>query len=327
MIGAVQRRRGELRLRNEPISRVRGSDAAAELVWLLGQPHLSDYLEFVREHVVGGAAMSPRRLTDEWRAANDHYYELEKSEAGEADRCEVRPLPPEMRGLARKVRASAYFRETFDALPTRILMVELDRLMVSQSHVESSFTDSLQAGLAPGAEARDLFRFCLPLDRQAPPVEVRKLGPDRYLLTSPSSDFRVHPTALLRADQLKNHASFGPVSAALAVVVGFGSNFLSAVRSGKRLVLHNGYHRAYALRAAGFTHAPCIVTDVTRKDELRIAASETVAGDPEFYFAAKRPPLLRDFFDPKLRKVLPVTRIETAIEVELKVKSGTAAPA
>jgi hypothetical protein len=315
-------------LRNERVSAATGSEAAAaEMVWLLGQPHLSDYLEFVREKVVGGAALSQRRLTDEWRAANDHYYALEKSEPGEADRCEVRPLPAELRPLARKVRANAYFRDVYDSLPTRIMMVELDRLIVSQTHVERSFTDSLCTGLAPDADLAALFRFCQPLDRAPPPVRVQRLGADRYLFASPSTDFRVHPHAVLRPHQLRGHASFGPVSAALAVVVGFGSNFLSAVRSGKRLVLHNGYHRAYALRAMGFTHAPCVVSEVTRKDELRIAAGDAVCGDPEFYFAAKRPPLLKDFFDPKLRKVLPVLALETVIEVELKVRSGTASPA
>lgn len=314
-------------MRNERVSADAGARCAAEMVWLLGQPHLSDYLEFVRDKVVGGAAMKPRRLTREWRAANDHYYELEKKEAGEADKCEVRPLPAQLRPLARKVRADSYYREAFDSLPTRILMVELDRLMVSQTHVERSFTDSLCAGLDPGADPRALFDFCLPLARPAPPVRIQRLGTDRYLFASPSTDFRVHPTAVLRPEHLRGHASFGPVSAALAVVVGFGSNFLSAVRSGKRLVLHNGYHRAYALRAMGFTHAPCVVTHVTRKDELRIAAGDTVCGDPEFFFAARRPPLLKDFFDPKLRKILPVLAMETVIEVELKVRAGTASPA
>ncbi|HEX8217195.1 MAG TPA: hypothetical protein VF577_07000, partial [Allosphingosinicella sp.] len=61
------------------------------------------------------------------------------------------------------------------------------------------------------------------------------------------------------------------------------------------------------------------------KDELKVAAGESVCEDPEFYFAAKRPPLLRDFFDPKLRKLLPVVRMETVIEVEFKVKTSTAA--
>lgn len=316
-------------MRNERVSAGAGADAqaAAELVWLLGQPHLSDYLDFVRDKVVGGAAMPQRRLTSEWRAANDRYYELEKSEAGEADECEVRPLPAELRPLARKVKASPFYKEAFGALPDRILMVELDRLMVAQTHVERSFTDSLCAGLKPDADLETLFRFCLPLDRPTPPVRIQRLGEVRYLFSSGSTDFRVHPTALLRPGQIKGHSSFGPVSAALAVVVGFGSNFLSAVRSGKRLVLHNGYHRAYALRAMGFTHAPCAVTEVTRKDELRLAAGDTVCGDPEFFFAAKRPPLLKDFFDPKLRKILPVLAMETVIEVELKVKAGTAAAA
>jgi hypothetical protein len=315
-------------LRNERIAASAVSEAAAaEMVWLLGQPHLSDYLDFVRDKVVGGGAVSQRQLTDEWRAANDHYYELEKEEAGEADKADCRPLPAELRPLARKVKADPYYREAFEALPSRIMMVELDRLIVSQTHVERSFTESLCAGLAPDADLASLFRFCLPLDRAPPPVRIQRLGSDRYLFASESTDFRVHPTALLRPHQLRGHASFGPVTAALAVVVGFGSNFLSAVRSGKRLVLHNGYHRAYALRAMGFTHAPCVVTTVTRKDELRVAAGHPVGDDPEFYFAAKRPPLLKDFFDPKLRKILAVTRMETVIEVELKVRSGTAAPA
>jgi hypothetical protein len=314
-------------MRNERVLAATGAEATAEIVWLLGQPHLGDYLDFVRDKVVGGARMPQRRLTDEWRAANDHYYELEKKEAGEADRIEVRPLPKELRPLARKVMADPYCKDAFGGLPSRIMMVELDRLMVSQTHVESSFTDSLRATLDRADGLESLFRFCLPLDREQPPVRIQRLGTNRYLFSSGSTDFRVHPTIVLKPDQLRSHSSFGPVTAAVAAVVGFGSNFLSAVRSGKRVVLQNGYHRCYALRAIGFTHAPCIVTDVTRKDELRIATSEAVSGDPEFFFAAKRPPLLKDYFDEKLRKILPVPALETVIEIEINVKSGTASPA
>ena len=77
-----------------------------EMVWLLGQPHLTDYLAFVREKVIGGEHMSQRLLADEWRKANDLYYELEQSEAGFADGAECLPLPKEMRGLARALKDS-----------------------------------------------------------------------------------------------------------------------------------------------------------------------------------------------------------------------------
>lgn len=89
------------------------------------------------------------------------------------------------------------------------------------------------------------------------------------------------------------------------------------------MILHNGYHRAYALRALGITHAPAIVETVTRKDELRIVANSSVSEDPEFYFRAARPPMLRDFFNPKLGKRLSVRPMETAVEVEFKMRTWT----
>jgi hypothetical protein len=41
---------------------------------------------------------------------------------------------------------------------------------------------------------------------------------------------------------------------------------------------------------------------------------------PFFYFGSKRPPLLKDFFDPKIRKVLPVRRIRRVVEVQYEVR-------
>src|SRR5438067_1708343 len=111
------------------------SEAYEELVWLLGQPHLSHYLDFVRDNVVGGAALDPRALADEWRAANDHFHDLEVNEAGIADTAECLPLPTAMRPLAKALEAYPYYRDTYDTLPTEIRMVELAKLIASQSSV------------------------------------------------------------------------------------------------------------------------------------------------------------------------------------------------
>jgi hypothetical protein len=91
-----------------------------------------------------------------------------------------------------------------------------------------------------------------------------------------------------------------------------------------RVLLQNGYHRAYALRNAGFTHAWCVVETVTRKDELRLTAVEDVIADPEFYFAARRPPLLKDFFDPRLSRQFRARRSEFVVEVEISIKTSGA---
>jgi esterase/lipase superfamily enzyme len=86
------------------------------------------------------------------------------------------------------------------------------------------------------------------------------------------------------------------------------------------MVLHNGYHRACALRAMGFTHAPCVVQTVTRRAELDVAATRKVSEDAAFYFKAARPPLLKDFFDPRVSKTLPVRRMRKVVEVSYEIK-------
>lgn len=299
------------------------ADLNSELLWLLGQPALEDYLSFVQNKVIGGRDMPPAALADEWRAANDVYFELEKSEAGAADTAECLALDPALEPLADEVRANPYYQATFDTFPTEIRMVELDKLIVSQKHVASVFSQTRADALGATPTPEALFRFCLPLDRENPPVRVQRLSSDRYLFASGSTDLRAHDPKLLGRDQIAGIASYGPIAGVIGLIVGFGSNFLTVVKSDNRMVLHNGYHRAYTLRALGITHAPCIVESVTRTDELRVAASETVSDAAAFYFRAGRPPMLRDFFNPALVKRLAVRPMETVVEVEFKLKTWT----
>src|SRR5262245_54616139 len=113
-----------------------GESGIVEEIWLLGQPDLHRYLHFVKEKVVGGADIPRAELVDEWRAANDYYYELENKEAGLPDQIQIRDLEPALQPLVDEVQADSRFRRAFDSLPVRFAMVELDRLVVSQPHVE-----------------------------------------------------------------------------------------------------------------------------------------------------------------------------------------------
>jgi hypothetical protein len=301
----------------EGAARPASSEVRDEL-WLLGQPPLRDYLDFVHESVEGGAELDPREICEAWRAANDHYYELETREAGIADAAECLELPDAMRPLAAELAARPEFRASCDCLPVGFGMVELDRLVVCQPHVTLPFVEELRARLTPAPDPAGLFRYGQPRPRRDPPVKVRRLGERRFQFVSDSTDFRFHKPALLGPDQIVGHASFGPVGAVVGLMVGFGSNFLGVIRSDSRMLLRNGYHRACALRAAGFTHVPAVIQTVTRRDELALVAPQPVVDEPGFYFAAKRPPLVKDFFDPKIAKVLPVRPMEKLIEVSFE---------
>ena len=173
-----------------------------EEVWLLGQPSLSDYLDYVKRMVDGGAAMDRRALVDAWREANDYYYELETSEAGIADEAECLDLSDELAPQVEALSQHEHFRNTFDRMPTSFGMVELDKLVVSQRRVTLPFVEALQAELNPAPDLAGLFRFCQPFERRDPPLSIRRLGGQRFLFTSDSNDLRFHEAALLRPDQI-----------------------------------------------------------------------------------------------------------------------------
>jgi hypothetical protein len=105
----------------------------------------------------------------------------------------------------------------------------------------------------------------------------------------------------------------------VGVAVGFGSNFLNAIHVENRLILNNGSHRAYALRDLGFTHAPCIVQFVSSRDELDVVASGDLKEHPDLYVRNPRPPLLKDYFEPKLRKIASVRRRLRQVTVKFEV--------
>lgn len=264
--------------------------------------------------------MNRAELVDDWRRANDYYHELEEREAGSADEVEIRDLDPALHALSVEAMADPRYGYAFDTFPTRFAMVELDRLVVFQTRISRQFAQVLQSRLGPEPDPETLFRFCLPPKVPDASVQIRRVGSGRYVFSSDSTDFRAHKPALLRPDQIHDHSTFGPISGMVGLGVGFGSNFLTAIRVDNRVLLHNGYHRAYALRALGITHAPCIIQTVTRRDELEVAAKSVVADDPKFYFGTPRPPLLKDFFDPKIRKEFKVHKTLRMIEVTFNVR-------
>ncbi len=295
-------------------------DAVQEEIWLLGQPPLRHYLDYVVDMAVDGEAADLAELTAAWRSANDYYHELEQQEVGIADKVECRELPPSCVALAANVAAGDYFRHTFKTVPTSFGMVELDKLIVFQNHVSRNFIETLMGQLGPAPNADDLFHFCLPLQRENAPVQTQRVGSKRYVFRSDSTDFRFHEPVLLRADQICDYHSFGPIAGVVGLVVGFGSNLFNAIRFEDRLLLNNGYHRACALRQLGLTHAPCIIQTVTHLEELEVIAKPVVADDPDFYFNTARPPLLKDFFDPNIGVVWPVHKRVRMIEVNFEVR-------
>jgi hypothetical protein len=294
--------------------------AADENIYLTGRPSLRRFLRFVRSN-----ALHPEdsgTLTEEWQAAHRHIRALEKEEAGLADNPPITPLTrlgKHYEPLLIEFLKDPLVQHGFNTVPTDVGLVELDRLVVYQKHIDVTFVGSLKKKLGPAPSDEEIFRTCLPFDHPHPPVKWSRARRDKFVFMSPSNDLRFLGTMPLQSNHIANYPPPGNTVGIVGLAVGFGSNFLNAIHAEGRLILNNGSHRAYTLRELGVTHVPCVIQYASSRDELELVGSEEVRDHPDLYLKQPRPSLLKDYFDPKLRKLIPVHRRHRQITVRFEV--------
>jgi hypothetical protein len=294
-------------------------EAADESLYLIGRPTLKQFIRFVKREAVEPA--DEATLIEEWQAAKDHIGTLEKEEAGHADHPVITPIEVggKYKSLLVEFLKDPLVQNGFNTVPTEVAFVELDRLVVYQHHIDLTFVRQLKQKLGPAPSDEDIFRACLPYDHPHPPAKWSRVDDRTFVFVSPSNDMRYLGHMRLQSGHLKDYPPPGALVGVVGLAVGFGCNFLNAVHAENRLILNNGSHRAYALREMGFTHVPCVVQHVATRDELDVVAASAVRRDPDNFLKGTRPSMLKDYFNPKLRKVTAVHRQLKQITVKFEV--------
>ncbi|MBU6402824.1 MAG: hypothetical protein KGS61_21090 [Verrucomicrobia bacterium] len=283
-------------------------DQADENLYLIGRPTLKRFLRFVRKR-----ALDPPdegTLTDEWQAANEVVRALEKEEAGAADSPPIPQLEvtPENEPWLTQFLEDPLVQNSFNTVPTEVAFVELDRLVVYQHHIDLTYVRLLERAWGPSPSPEQIFRACLLHEHPRPPVKWSRAHGNSFVFVSPSNDLRFLGAMKLRREHITGYPPPGDLAGVVGLAFGFGSNFLNAIHAENRLILNNGSHRAYALRKLGIRHAPCIVQHVSSREKLEVIAASAVATKPDDYLRHPRPAMLKDYFDPRLHKVMPVHR-------------------
>lgn len=304
----------------------RPDTAASPLVdeiHLLGVPPLASYVDHVVRRSIDGDTADESALIDQWRSAALHYQRLQAAEAGLADGVPLAEVPASRAGWIDQITAQPDFAQAFNDLPVALAMVELDRLVVCQQHVSlthaASFGERLRAA---GDRDEALFAICLPRDAPTPAIQRVRSGGGKFVFQSEVSDLRAFRPALFsQATAATVMTANGEAPTGIAIPVGFGSRHLNVVRLGGRLVLNNGYHRAYALREAGVTHVPCVVQAIAHPEELAFAGGSSLSDHFDELFKAPRPPLFKDFFDPQLTTRLRLRRTRKQVQITIHVET------
>lgn len=293
-----------------------------DYVFLLGRPPISELIGFVRTMALDGQNVDQGALATEWRAANNHLKGVEKNEAGVADNPPQQPLPASMQPFADQVAADSAFQQAYQSVPTRFALLELDRLVVHQKFINLGFVGALKASLPATLSEEDVARLAFGVGRADPMVRFMQQGSNLYAAICPSNDFRFLEAKVIPPTQVQGLSSSGRPHKCIVLTVGFGSNYLSAIEVEGRLLLHNGSHRAYALRDLGVTHAPFVVQQVSQREELELVIGGDVQANPDRYLKEPRPPMLKDYFDAELRKVVPVPRKNRLVRVQYVVEQS-----
>jgi hypothetical protein len=266
---------------------------------------------------VNGYSIDQGTLAQHWREASVRVAEIETNEAGAANNPQLQEVPAEMQPFVSRVVADPAFQATFSNVPTVFALVELDTLVVFQKFINLGFVQALKSSLQAAPDAADIARVAFGLDRPQPGVTIRQAGNGVFKFVSPSSDLRALEATLVEPTKVIDFKTSGRIESFVAMTVGFGTNFLNAFHIEGRLVLNNGSHRAYALRSLGVTHVPCIVQQVTSREELDLVAAGEIQQSPDRYLKVSRPSMLRDYFDPKLTRVFPVARKNRMVQVQV----------
>jgi hypothetical protein len=300
-----------------------------EQVYLLGKPPMGEAVHYLKTQTLEGQTVEVSALADQWRAAHARRRELMHSEAGIADSPQLGELPPELEELAARVLGDQLTRRSFGITPCAIKMVDLDQMVVFQRQVNLNYARDLAAMLGPDPSPDDVLNFTLPIDRRYdPPARVGPImegpaGPLAWAMLSPSTDYRVLQTVLLDPSQVSGLDATGAPTQVVAVVVGYGSNFVSAMHVGNRLVLRNGTHRAFTLRQLGHQFAPVLVQTIPEDEEAEHLPPE-VLQQRDLYLEQARPPMLRDYFDEALRLVVHLPRRTRQIRVAVNYEEAYA---
>jgi hypothetical protein len=293
-------------------------ESADKILLLKGRPSVRDFIRFARHRSVAGQNCDDVELTKQWQEASALWRHLDAAESGLPELVKLSPLP---RSIVDQ--AAATLRELSSQAPLAYLehswsLVELDKVIVWQQYVNCNHTDTLAKLLPSELTAADLLRISAGKTQEPPPVNVSVLNGNTFVFSSPSTDLQVLGTVTLSPENVKGRTPDGHTQTIVGAFIGYGMNVMMALQLGKRLLLINGTHRAYTLRSRGVTHAPCIILHLARSEDIDLVGMPVSREQLLWHFTAARPPLLQDFFDPRLFATFLATRTTQVVQVELK---------
>ena len=314
-------------------------DGCDPVLHLMGTVGLAEFLAFAHDFAdltvpgtgaLGGA--TPMDLAEAWRDAADVYQSINTAEAYPEGLPGLFPFTDAMHAHCEAFLAKPHVQREFDQVPVALAMVPLAHLIVATQRLNGTTVSGHGAALGAGAVADlALVQHCLPLEPPAHSLQLIEQHDGSATFASDQPEI-----AFLGAHLAHRATGFidatvtqrtvpgvrGHTEQTLALALGFPGNVLNVIRYQNRLFLNNGYHRALALLKRGVTHVPAVIQVCRHWDDVGLVGSAALFNQRALFAERERPPLLKDFVDPRLCMSFAVPRRRAYLRIRYAIETG-----
>lgn len=277
------------------------ADSSFNQLYLYGLATRYEVYNHLRTQAIGVSEDEREKILSTWQVVQKKVADMKGNEANIASTIKISEVPAGHEEKIQSYTEHPAFKKAFTGMPIKIFIVEIDKLVGAQRTINldyvKTFADSLQA--KPTMD--QLLDLCVCPNRADTPVKHLELNPNLHMFSSPNTDLRFlggFKKPIEESDIQFAEGGGIPIDA-LMLFVGYGTSTINAfLVNNDRVVLNNGFHRVYALRAAGIKEIPIAVQTVSN---FILEMPPVIAGiQREYLCGDPRPPILKDYFDPHL---------------------------
>jgi hypothetical protein len=295
---------------------------AETTLFTFGASTQQEVMGIIRQFCIDDDIQNLEKTISEWREASNHFQEIIKTENGLSETVISKDIEASFAAKLTEITSDILFRQTFSYCQFEFKLVEIAKLVAPQRLVNLDYVQTLKERLPKNPGIEDLIDFCITPKQLPPSPKVQQIAPNVFSYNSESSQFRFlggYPKQLTMEDIIASNAG-GLPAAAIVLLLGYGSPVCNVYSVNNRMVLNNGFHRMFTLGEIGIKYAPVVVQKITSPD-LEFPAA--VAGLPKDYLIKHpRPVIMKDFFDPKLVKVIHKKPTHTGVQISWNVNQS-----
>lgn len=254
---------------------------------------LTGFLSANEAAAFAGRACDPSAFMAAWQAQQTALPPL----TPEVPQPRIADIEPTMLAHVVEVRASPVYAGFYGSAEIRL--VELRKLLAFQAWMDTDVSSGVHGEGVNGAPSEQkLLDACLPKSIVSPAQTSAMMLPNGIVIYSPDNTFRARgPQVDFATGEVK-------------YVLSPNANLMMVKEHQGRLVLANGYHRAWWLRSQGVEMVPAVIMPIA--DRADLAPPGSISAD---LLMSDRPPTIDDFFNDDLSISVEVRAMLTQVRI------------